>query len=600
MKISAQDGAKADMAVEAKVSSSHKIHSQGTKSLAGVEGYSIITEFGISKQRRKRMRWYTVMGDHLYFFICDAVPPDKFDKLQVEFEKILSSFTLLEKDTAKLKEKIAKHAAPGTATGSTFVSEMHNCSITAPEGWQFRAATVPNTIVDFSRTDGKKSIVRLFAFESDSDAKTVMGNRDKALPELCQQVEKVGTRQILVSGVKAWETESKYSIANLGEFHEKAVYFANNGKVYMILCQAIAPDKYGEMTKDFDAIIASFKFLRVNHFLKVDASKISITVFPIIMSEKPSKKVSEVIALMLEKAGLKEIDVSEEVFLPSAEDDIWQISESFSTFIRKKSIDTDYALFGEYVGTPLSGVKEVRCIVVDREGKRVWVDRQTPEDDDFKRIDPKNPMLCSVLLVERLRTALGLSDTLREDKPEGKWATHWDKECGIPPDSELSAMKERRTIMRENFKNAKMLIFPVLVNEEVSKENAVNLAELLNEKKICQADVAPEYPLLKSEPSSNELKVLWDLARKFRSYVKENKIEADYAFYGQYFIDINPKGKECVGAVHFIVCDRYGEWVIVGLQNEYQPDFKSISPKTALDCGRLVVKRLEGYLNEEK
>ena len=140
------------------------------------------------------------------------------------------------------------------------VREMHNCSITAPEGWQLRAATVSNTIVDFSRTDEKKSIVRLFAFESDSDAKTVMENRDKALPNLCQQVEKVETRQILVSGVKAWETESKYSVANLGEFHEKAVYFANDGKVYMILCQAIAPDKYGEMVKDFDAIIGSFKF----------------------------------------------------------------------------------------------------------------------------------------------------------------------------------------------------------------------------------------------------------------------------------------------------------------------------------------------------
>ena len=49
-------------------------------------------------------------------------------------------------------------------------------------------------------------------------------------------------------------------------------------------------------------------------------------------------------------------------------------------------------------------------------------------------------------------------------------------------------------------------------------------------------------------------------------------------------------------AVHFVVCDREGEWVIVDFQNDHHGDFQSIDPKTPDDCGRLVAKRLQGYL----
>ena len=129
--------------------------------------------------------------------------------------------------------------------------------------------------------------------------------------------------------------------------------------------------------------------------MKNRAPEISITVFPIIMSEKPYKNVAEVVALMLEKADVNNIDVPDEAFSPAADSNIWQICSSFEAFVREKAIDTDYALFGQYVGTPQSGVKEVRCIIVEKSGNRVWVDRQTPDDDDFKRIKPNNPMLCS-------------------------------------------------------------------------------------------------------------------------------------------------------------------------------------------------------------
>jgi len=46
-------------------------------------------------------------------------------------------------------------------------------------------------------------------------------------------------------------------------------------------------------------------------------------------------------------------------------------------------------------------------------------------------------MSCSLLLVERLRTELGLPDRFRKDVPEGKWSRVLDERSGLPPKSEF-------------------------------------------------------------------------------------------------------------------------------------------------------------------
>lgn len=177
--------------------------------------------------------------------------------------------------------------------------------------------------------------------------------------------------------------------------------------------------------------------------MKANAKDISITVFPIIMDGRPFKDVGAHVAGMLENADIKELFLADEEFMPPPGAGIHQACDAFSSFVRKMDLDTDYALFGEYIGTPRTGVKEVRCIVVDRQGNPVWVDSQTPEDEDFKRIKPRNPMLCTYLLVERLRTGLGLPDPERKDAPRGKWDEYHKKESGIPAQGELSEMKKR-------------------------------------------------------------------------------------------------------------------------------------------------------------
>ncbi|MFH1999683.1 MAG: hypothetical protein ABIK28_08385, partial [Planctomycetota bacterium] len=52
------------------------------------------------------------------------------------------------------------------------------------------------------------------------------------------------------------------------------------------------------------------------------------------------------------------------------------------------------------------------------------------------------------------------------------------------------------------------------------------------------------------------------------------------------------------GAVHFALCDRKGDWVIVDFQNNHHDDFNEVSPKSWKDCNALATIRLKGYLED--
>ncbi len=330
--------------------------------------------------------------------------------------------------------------------------------------------------------------------------------------------------------------------------------------------------------------------------MKRKAPEISITVFPIEMAGKGFKNVAEVVALMLEKADIKKIEVSELEFLVLPEDELSTLCSSFSGFVHERGITTDYALFGQYIGSQESGVKEVRGVVVDRKGNCIWTESQTPEDELFTKIAPKDPMLCSYLLVRSLSDKLGLPDPDRDDAPEGEWTAYWNKQSGRPQSGEPISMEARQEVFQKGFANSTITIFPVLLRDRVSKDNAEHLSALLTEKKLCHGAVAAEELLFTVEPATNEQKMLWELANKFKDHVKENLVKSDYALYAQYFM--SPRDGR-VMAVHFIVCDRYGDWVIVDFQNDHHKDFNTVAPASASDCDKLVIRRLEEYLSEK-
>jgi hypothetical protein len=291
---------------------------------------------------------------------------------------------------------------------------------------------------------------------------------------------------------------------------------------------------------------------------------------------------------------LKNIELGKTPFTP-AETNWENLAASVGVFVRTNPITTGYALYAEYNGDHKTGLNELRAVVVDQAGAVVWTDRLTMQDEALKKIEDRDPMTFSVLLVERLGPQLGLNDETAKAAKPGKLAALLDQRSGLPPENERAALPERQQTMKQALPGATLLIYPARIGgNQTSLPSATNIVRLLNEAGLCKAVPADATVLLKaSQADPNELKTLWDLAREFRDYVRAHPPPADYALYADYVF--NPQNAE-QGFVHFVVCDRKGEWVIVDLQNSHQPDYQSIGIISRDRCDQLLVKRLEGYL----
>ena len=321
----------------------------------------------------------------------------------------------------------------------------------------------------------------------------------------------------------------------------------------------------------------------------------ALTIVSVQLAGSPSPQVGEAVGLMLERAGMKNLELGGGEFRPPEKADLAQTAKALGEYVRANPPKTEYALFADFLGSPRKGVDEVRGVIVNKQGDVVWQDRQTPDDADFKRVKPTEPLLCCVLLVERLRPVLGLDDPTREDAPEGKLAKRWQQKTGLPGEAEQAALQERQQAFKKAVKTATLLVYPARAGDEVSKDSATNLAKLINEAKLTKAAAADQGPQLTVKGDMNEQKMLWDMARGVREYVQAHRPEAEYVLYAHYLMGKDSSGKDAVGGVHFAVCDRQGQLVIVDFQNDHHDDFQAVNPKSRADCDRLVAKRLEGY-----
>ncbi len=154
-------------------------------------------------------------------------------------------------------------------------------------------------------------------------------------------------------------------------------------------------------------------------------------------------------------------------------------------------------------------------------------------------------------------------------------------------------MRKRLEAMKKAGDSARVMVYPPRVGgDHTDQSSATRLSKLLNEAKLCQATVAKTGPVLKGEGWPNEMRVLWLFARAARSYARQHPVDSDYVLFADYWV----APTNVIWAVHFVVCDRAGDWVIVDLQNSHQEDFQRINPKTLADCDRLVLERLKAYL----
>jgi hypothetical protein len=267
-----------------------------------------------------------------------------------------------------------------------------------------------------------------------------------------------------------------------------------------------------------------------------------------------------------------------------------QMTEGFAMFLERGGMDnlelakpgaptqTDYKLAAEFIGEPGTGVTEIRATLTDRTGKAVWNTRATAADDDWKKANVREPMTAMCLLADRLRPVFKTAESCGDTGHEGKFARLMQERSGLPPESERKAMAPRLQTLKHAGASASLAVYG---------SHAPKLTELISTAGLAKTTAAAANPGIQVAANMNEQKMLWDAARGFRDYLRKNPPSADYALFADYL---------GTNAVHFIVSDRAGEWVIVDFQNDHHPDFQAVSPKTPDDCARVVLKRLQGYL----
>lgn len=318
---------------------------------------------------------------------------------------------------------------------------------------------------------------------------------------------------------------------------------------------------------------------------------LALTVLATRLAGKPSVQVGEVVAMMLERAGMTDLQVGERVFVPSEGADLSLTARELGEHVRAGAPGERYTLFTDILGTPGKGIDEVRSVMVSPTGEVVWSDRLVKGEAAFEKASPTSPMDCCVLVARRLRPVLDLGNPTGWRAKNGPIAERIMRGSGVPDKAELGEIEKRAAAFRRAAPSATLLVYPARIGPESCVSCAAGLAEELNRAKLVKAVGGERAPELTVRGDMNEQKVLWSMARSLSAYVKANPPGEDYVLLADYMMN-----GDRAGAVHFAVCDRRGELVIVDFQNSHGADFKAVEPRTREDCGALVVRRLTGML----
>jgi hypothetical protein len=329
--------------------------------------------------------------------------------------------------------------------------------------------------------------------------------------------------------------------------------------------------------------------------MKAKGPDASLAILPVRLGGKTFEQASAVIGVLLEQQGLKNIEIRKAVFERGTKGGMEEVVATLGDVIQQNAITNDYALYAEFNGSPQSGLEDLRAVLVDKGGNAVWTLRGTPQEEEFKQLKHADPMELCVFLVGRLAPQFGLNEATAKGAKPGKLAKLMEERSGLPSESERAAGLERQKAMKAAMPRASLEVFPARVQgKEARAESATNITRLIGEASLCQAVVSKQAPVLKTSLADpNEMKGLWAMAAEFRAYVRSHPPQADYVLHADYVFDPNNWEQ---GFVHFVVCDRKGEWVIVDMQNSHWPDYQNIRPTSAALCDQLVVRRIQGYL----
>ena len=302
-----------------------------------------------------------------------------------------------------------------------------------------------------------------------------------------------------------------------------------------------------------------------------------------------ARSFAETLGLLLEEKGYDKYQIVDAAFEPPGGNPTRQErTAAFAKFVGEQDLKTDYALGMEItvLAEPGSSGFHGYSVIVDANGNLAWADDR--EHHGKMEFD------CFEEACSRLAPVMGLDKLPKTELAPDKKQVLWEERSKQPPSgAESEAMDERLEAMKHAGSSARVRVYPARVGGDYADANcATHLSELLNEAKVCQASVAKPAPVMECSGWPNEMHVLWMFARRVRDYLRQHPADNDYVLFADYWF--NRDGQ--VWAVHFVVCDRAGEWVIADLQNNHHEDFRRIDPKTLEDCDRIVLKRFQAEL----
>jgi len=302
-----------------------------------------------------------------------------------------------------------------------------------------------------------------------------------------------------------------------------------------------------------------------------------------------ARSLADTLGLLLEEKGYDKYQIADAMFEPPDGNPTRQErTAAFAKFVAEQHLKTDYALGTEITifAEPFKSGFYVYSVIVDADGSLAWADdREYPGKMEFE---------CLEVARDRMTPVMALDTLPKKELTPDKKQVLWELRAKQPPSgSERKAMDERLKAMKEAGASARVLVYPARVGgDHAEPDCAAHVGELLNEARLCRASAAKTAPLMEGSGWPNEMHVLWLFARSVREYLRQHPPDSDYVLFADYWF--NPRGQ--VWAVHFVVCDQAGDWVIADLQNNHHDDFQRIDPKTLEDCNRLVLERLEAEL----
>ncbi len=323
----------------------------------------------------------------------------------------------------------------------------------------------------------------------------------------------------------------------------------------------------------------------------------TIIVYPIAIGEpgKPDVgdsndidvRIAEGVAVMLERFGMKPDVLSERPKNISSEDSLPDVEKKVQSFQGGTKTASDYFLFARIEGERTAGITRVCGVLTDSAGQVVW----SQDPSDFPDGPIEGPMgACQQICGALLMTSDLKEPASEEDVPYGPMAAKMDERSGVPPKPERDAMHKRFEAANASFSESTLSIYPFRVwkTEDGSVEGAEALAEKLNEAGLFKASVANTDTKLKATRNPNQMKIMWDTARDFRSYLRKHPADTNYAL----LVDVTIPTHH----VHIVLCEGSGEWVTVSLMNSHHPEFKEIDPETLEDCVELAFRRLKSTI----